>query len=368
MTSRERVLAAIRHQQPDRVPMDFGGTAMSQCEPAFLAQCRQWLGFSLPPDRDADGCWVDEAIQRYLGVDLRLVPWGPPLVVLKDLDPVAAAEALAAKARRPVAAAGIKTTAVRHDFPLAGKSREEIAAIPPNPPAPPRHLDWIVAQAKAYRAAGYATTYWVSGGYFEVGCAARGYDQFALDLLCEPDLVRALFDRLLVEKMAQIEHTVRPLAPYIDLFCFGDDFGMQNGPFMSPATFAGLLKPYFEQQYAAVHAAAPDSFVFHHSCGSVYRLLDDIMGMGVNVLNPIQPNAAGMAPEALKAKGRGRLCFHGGIDLQQLLPFGFPAEVRQEAQRRQRLLGEGGGYLCAPAHSLPDDVPVANLLAIYGRG
>ena len=99
MTSRERVLAACSHSTPDRVPMDFGGTCTSQCYPEFLAKMRKTLGYELPQDRDADGSWVDERIQQYLGVDLRFVPYTPPAAVLKEIDQPAYQEALSAKAR-----------------------------------------------------------------------------------------------------------------------------------------------------------------------------------------------------------------------------------------------------------------------------
>ena len=367
MTSRERVLAASRHQTPDRTPMDFGGTCMSLCLPEFLNQMRQTLGYALPPDRDADGTWPDEAIQRYLGVDLRFVPYAPPLCVLRELDPEAYRRSLEQKAQRKAPAADIKTTAVRHNFPLAPLSLAEIRQLKPELRGPMPYLDWLIGVAKEYRRAGYATTYWVSGGFFEQGCYGRGYDQFAMDLAADPDIARALFDLWMEEKRSIVEMVVKPLAPYIDWFCFGDDLGLQSGPFMSPDTFREIIKPYMAEYYRAVHAVAPDSFIFHHSCGSVYRLLDDLIDAGVQVLNPIQPNAFEMEPERLKEKAKGRLCLHGGIDLQELLPRGTPEAVRAEALRRMQIMGAGGGYVCAPAHSLPEDVPVANILALFGK-
>ncbi len=368
MNSRERVRRAIERRAPDRTPMDFGGTAMSLCTPDFLRAMREILGYKLPEDRDPDGCWVDESIQTYLGVDLRWVPWEPPLVQLKDMDVKAyerkKAEHEKGKAVRP---SGIKNPAVRHSFPMANYTLAQVRESKPNLLPPPLYMDWITNTAQQYRAAGYATTYWVSGGFFEGGCLTRGYDQFAVDLVAEPDLARALFDLWLEEKLHQVETVVKPLAPYIDLFCFGDDFGLQTGPFMSPAVFRAMIKPYYIEQYGRVHAAAPNSRIFHHSCGSIYRLLDDIIEMGVDVLNPIQPGAFEMEPERLQEKGRGRICFHGGMDLQRLLPFGTCEEIRTEAARRMRILGQNGGYICAPAHSLPEDVPPENILALFGR-
>ncbi|HEY3417804.1 MAG TPA: uroporphyrinogen decarboxylase family protein [Armatimonadota bacterium] len=366
-SSRERVLAAVRHQAPDRTPMDFGGTAMSLCTADFLQRMRQTLGYALPEDHDPDGEWVDEAIQRYLGVDLRFVPWQPTRAILRELDPPAYAQAEEARKRRHVDPS-IKNPAVKHYFPLAEASIAEIMALPVEMPSSPVYLDWIIRVAKDYRAAGFATTFWVSGGYFEQGCLSRGYDQIAMDLACEPDLVRALFDHFQAAKLPLVDLVIKPLAPYIDIFCFGDDLGLQTGPFMSPALFEELIQPYMATYYQAVHAAAPESHLFHHSCGSVYRLLDGLMAAGVEILNPIQPKAAEMEAERLKEKGRGRLCFHGGMDLQELLPSGTPEEVRAEATRRKAILGDGGGYICAPAHSLPEDVPVENILALFGKG
>lgn len=365
MTSRERVLAAIQNRKPDRMPMDFGGTAMSVCEPEFLNKMRAALGLTLPEDRDPDGTWVDEAIQKHLEVDLRWVPHKPPLVQLRQIDPAAYEDEKARRQEQRELAASVKTHKVKHDFPLADCTLDDVRRMRPNLPPPPPMMDWYIETARRYREGGYATTFWVSGGFFEVGCKKRGYDQFAMDLVLQPDLVRALFDLWLEEKLHRIDTVVKPLAPYIDLFCYGDDFGLQNGPFMAPQTFGDIIKPYFQAQYSHLQEAAPHSYLFHHSCGSVYKLLDDIVDMGVNVLNPVQPRAADMEPEKLLAKGRGRLCFHGGMDLQQLLPFGSPDDVREEAERRMKIFSDDGGYICAPAHSLPEDVPVENILALF---
>lgn len=368
MNSRERILAAIEHKAPDKTPMDFGGTAMSLCTPQFLDQMRNILGYALPCDRDADGIWVDEAIQKYLNVDLRWVPWEPPLSEMKEIDPsgynkkVREAEQLRSKIDPDV-----KTTAIRHDFPLKDYTAEQIKNLKPELPDPPKYMDWLIETADKYRANGYATTYWVSGGFFEAGCAARGYDLFAMDLIAEPDLVRCFFDKLLTEKLSQIETIIKPLADHIDIFCYGDDFGLQNGPFLSPESFRKNVMPYFKELYKQVKNAAPNSKIFHHSCGSVYRLLNGIIEMGVDVLNPIQPMAFEMDAELLKNKAKGRLCFHGGIDLQDLLVNGTAEQIIYERDRRSKILGSGGGYICAAAHSLPEDVKPESILALFGH-
>ena len=365
MNSRDRVLAAIRHKNPDRTPMDFGGCALSGATPQFLKKMRDILGYSLPPDRDEDGWWVDESIQKYLNVDLRLVPQEPPLAILKDLDGAEYQKRLAEKEKKQLETP--PSTKIEKKLPpLASKTLEDFQAMKPDLALPPRYLDWVIQTAKDYRARGYATSIWVDWrGFFEGSCWQRGYDQIAMDLLVEQDLIRTWFDLRLVEKLHLIDVLVKPLAPYIDILCFGDDWGMQDRLFMSPDLFREMIKPYVQKQYDHVHAVAPDSFIFHHSCGSVTSIMPDIMEMGIDILNPIQPGAAGMTPENLKKLGNGRLCFHGGIDLQNLLPFGTPSEVTAEVKNRIATFGPSGGYICAAAHTLPDDVPPENILALY---
>jgi uroporphyrinogen decarboxylase len=370
MNSRERVLTAIRHQQPDQVPLDFGGTLMSLCLPEFLHRMREVLGYRLPPEQDADGTLVDEQIHRFLRTDLRLVPYEIPRAVLKDIDPPAYERSLQARSAYQAywdEHAGIQTRAVMTHFPLAALSYEEVKANyhpRPREAYPPAQMVYLQTVARGHRANGYATTCWISSGLFEVGCWQRGYDRFLLDIVEARDMVRLMFERMLAARLVEIEQVVIPLAPYVDIFCFGDDLAMQNGPFISPRTFRELVAPYLAQMVARVKQLAPDAFVFHHSCGSVYSLLDDLHTVGADILNPTQVSARNMEPWRLKEKAAGKLCFHGGIDLQHVLPYGTPEEVRMAVEGVMAVLGKGGGYLCAPCHSLPEDVPVENILAM----
>ena len=364
MTSRERILAAIHQRPTDRAPMDFGGTLMSVCLPEFLEDMRKTLGYSLPEDRDPHGTWVDERIQRYLDVDLRMVPIEIPQAALKELDhdEYLRREQKASYIR--MADRRILTHTVRTEFPLRGLSYEDIRDTyrqeRQNAPQD-SHIDWYIETAKRYRADGYATTFWVSSGIFETGCWLRGYDDICVDLLLNPDTARIIFERIMAERLHWVEAIVPALAPYIDLFCFGDDLAIQSGPFMSPAVYREMVMPYQSPIYSRVQALAPDSFLFHHSCGSVYRLIPLLAEMGVRVLNPTQVSAVEMEPERLKALGS--VCFHGGIDLQHVLSHYKPDDVTREVERVIKILSPG--YICAPCHSLPEDVPVENILAMF---
>ena len=370
MNSRERVLAAIRHQQPDQVPVDFGGTLMSECLPEFLRQMRAVLGFDLPPDRDADGTLVDEQIQRYLQVDLRLVPSTIPRAVLRDIDPPAYQQACQQNELEKAYQANhadIITRLVRTEFSLSDATYADLKTsyhVTPRRPYPPAQMAYLQQTARDHHQNGFATSYWISSGLFEVGCWERGYKQFMLDIADESDVVKLMFERMLAARLVEIEQVVSALGPDVDIYCFGDDLAMQTGPFISPKTFRTLIKPYLAQMYAKVKELSPNSYVFHHSCGSVYALLDDLADAGVNVMNPTQVSAFHMEPWRIKQKSAGKICFHGGIDLQRVLSFSSPDMVKQNVEEVMAVLGKGGGYLCAACHSLPEDVPVENILAM----
>jgi len=371
MTGRERVRAAIERRGTDRAPMDFGGTMMSVCLPEFLEEMRRALGFALPEDRDLESSWVDERIQRYLDVDLRAVYNTIPRCALKEFDYDEYLRREKTKQYIKMADRKIITHTVVTEFPLKGMTYGEVReAFRPEPRKcpPDRHIDWYISVAKKYRGDGFATSYWVTVGFFEVLCKLRGYDQACVDLLLERDIANLIFERLMEVRVREVEDVVPALAPYIDLFCFGDDFALQTGPFMSPDTYRETILPYQKRVYDRTRQLAPESYIFHHSCGSMFRMLPVLTEMGVSVLNPTQVSAREMSPETLRTYGE--ICYHGGIDLQTVLPYYSPDEVTREVERVLRILasgaGRGGpGYICAPCHSLPEDVPVENILAMF---
>ncbi len=142
--------------------------------------------------------------------------------------------------------------------------------------------------------------------------------------------------------------------------------GSQNGPLISRPMFREFVAPYLKEMADCIHGLGGK--VLYHSCGAIYSLIPDLIQLGVDVLDPIQPVKPEMAPERLKAEFGDRLSFHGGIDMQRLLPYGSPAEVRAEVRRYCETLGRGGGYILAPAHLFQPDVPPENILAVYTAG
>jgi uroporphyrinogen decarboxylase len=144
----------------------------------------------------------------------------------------------------------------------------------------------------------------------------------------------------------------------------GDDLGTQNGPQMSPKTYRKVIKPYHQELFAFVRERT-EARIFLHTCGSVYRLLPDLIEAGVEILNPVQVSARDMDTRRLKAEYGDRLTFMGAIDTQRVLPFGSVEDVQAEVERRIAHLGPGGGYILAPVHNVQADVPPENLIAMY---
>jgi uroporphyrinogen decarboxylase len=199
-------------------------------------------------------------------------------------------------------------------------------------------------------------------GILELGCWMCGYDDFLLRLAADPDFVRAFFDKILSIQMDVIEAYYGALGPYISLTTSGDDFGTQLGPFISPEMFGELVAPWFAARIARTKELT-GAYYWHHSCGSVFALLPQLLECGVDILNPIQTSSLQMAPDGLKAAFGDRLVFWGAVDVQQFLPKATPEEVQSEVRRLVATLGRDGGYVTAPAHEMQDDVPPENMVA-----
>ena len=356
MTSRERFACAMARRTADRVPFDIGGTSLTGMRPLCIQRVRQVLGFPEPPHGTRD-----ERLLEWAGTDFRNVGGivDLPSPHTRTISPT-----------EHVNCWGVRHAAVDGEWqivehPLRGASVDDLKAFPwPEPRVDEKRLAAWQAQARDFRQAGRHV---VVGehpvfGIFELGCWMCGYDDFLLKLAADPDFVRLFFDRFLKIQLAVIDQYYAALGPYIDLTTSGDDFGTQNGPLLSPAMFAELIAPYFTARIAHTKTLAKRPF-WHHTCGSVYRLLDAIVACGVDILNPIQTSAAEMDPAILKQRFGDRLVFWGAMDVQQFLPRATPQEVAARARELAAVLGAGGGYVMAPAHEMQDDIPPENIVA-----
>lgn len=198
----------------------------------------------------------------------------------------------------------------------------------------------------------------IYGSHFEKAHSARGIENFLADMGGNPSFAQKLLDRIIERNLVMIENIMG--CPEIDGVLLGSDWGTQLDLIMSPSTWEAMIRPGEQREYDLVHACGKDVWV--HSCGCIVKALPSLIEMGLDVLNPVQPECMDLA--MLKREFGDRLAFWGGISTQQSLPFGTPEEVRTEARRVRDLMSAGGGYILSPAQQLQDDVPVENILAL----
>jgi uroporphyrinogen decarboxylase len=190
-----------------------------------------------------------------------------------------------------------------------------------------------------------------------------GMERAMTMLIQEPALVGAMVERITEFYLTFYQRSLDAAPGLIDIAFTGDDLSGQQGLLFSVETFRRYFKRPLSRIFEVIKSRGVK--VMFHICGTVGELIPDLLDIGMDILNPLQFSAAGMDPRKLKDEYGRSLCFYGGIDIQHTLPYGTAEQVRAEVRQRIEVLAEGGGYILGPAHSLMDDVPVANVLAMY---
>lgn len=249
---------------------------------------------------------------------------------------------------------GSYTEMVGH--PLAEEERI-VSYVPPDPKRDELYLEAerLISEHKS--------EYWIVGvtvtTIFETAWALRGYEQTLMDLVLNPDLVEALFDipyryhSVVAERLTRMG---------VDMIWLGDDVGAQKQMLISPDSWRRFLKPLMAGLIASLKQLNPRLKIAYHSDGEISPIIPDLIEIGVDVLNPIQP--ASMSPSELKRKYGDRLCFWGTIDEQSTLPFGTPEDVSNEVLERIRTVGKNGGLIVGPTHHVQLDTPMENFKAM----
>jgi len=205
--------------------------------------------------------------------------------------------------------------------------------------------------------------YWIVGvtvtTIFETAWALRGYEKTLMDLVLHPDLVERLFD---IPFHYHLTAAKKLVEMGVDMIWIGDDVGAQDRMLISPQTWRRFLKPRLATFISTLKSINPDLKLAYHSDGNIYPIIPDLIEIGLDVLNPIQPRC--MDPEKLKQEYGDKLCFWGSIDEQYTLPFGTPAEVEKEVLTRLKTLGQNGGLIIGPTHHVQLDTPLENFWAM----
>jgi uroporphyrinogen decarboxylase len=367
MTSRERVIAALDHKEPDRVPIDLGGTQVTTLTTQAYLNLRAYL--ELPPDpspvladRIMDVVYPLEDIHQRYQTDFRPIQLRMP----DNFDPRENETDFYDEYGVHWRRASYYYDAIER--PLTNlDSISEIISFPWPDPTNPGRVKGLreLAKSQFYRTdfALIADIYCL--GPFEGACTLRGYDQFYVDLYEDPRYAQALLDKLTEVAIGFWDVFLNEVGDYVQIVAQGDDLGMQASTFISPAMIRKFVKPCLKRLYDFIRSKTKAK-IFMHSCGSVYDILPDLIEIGVDILNPLQRSAAKMDIKRLKQEFGKDLSFWGGaIDVQQVFPIASLNEIEAEAKYSIEVLAPGGGYVFVPAHNIQPDVSPDRIDRLY---
>jgi uroporphyrinogen decarboxylase len=364
LTPRERVLCALNHEEPDRVPIFFGTSGAT----TMLAPGYERLKAHLGITRETTVFWrglqyvlMDEEALLWSGSDGRTLLTGPaPAPLAHDVSADAYVDGWGSLWERRPGAIYYEVV----DSPIRTATIDDLDRYPWPDLAHPSRFVGLREKARAIQDAGYAVVALSGVSAFEQAYVSRGVEQWLLDLAADPDFALALLRKITDLMKASVIRLLEEAGDYIDVLVTGDDLGSQNATLISPKMYRRMIKPFHVEIYEEIKKRTKAK-IFYHSDGNIYPLLGDLVEIGIDLLNPVQVNAGDMGDTArLKREFGDRLSFCGAIDTGWVLPYGSPADVRGEVRRRIKDLGPGGGYILASVHCIQPDVPLENIIAM----
>lgn len=402
MTSRQRVLAAMNHQEPDRVPVDFSGHRSSGIAAILYPKLRNYLGLPKQTIRIYDPIQqlaiVDDDVLDLFGVDTIELGRG---FALTDSDwadwilPDGTSCKMPARAlpEREDKRWILRSKTGRVIAQLADGSlyfeqtyypffeRDDFDAIPAamdesmwcavaSPPGPivtgPGGEVILLEGAKKLRAATDRAILGLFGGnLFEMGQFLYRNDNFLLLLAMDPEKIHRFLDHIVEIHLKNLESYLGIVGDYIDIIVFGDDLGMQSGPQISPDMYREFFKPRHRILWERAKKLA-DVKVMLHCCGGVRELLPDLIDAGLDAINPVQTSCRGMNVEELKAEyGKDLVFWGGGCDTQRVLPLGTPEDIQNHVRAQVKTLKQGGGFVFQQVHNILANVPPENIVAMF---
>lgn len=411
-SSRDRVLLALQGRQPDRVPLDMGGSPVTGMHVSAVFRLRQALGLDEPgtpvkvveplqmlgeiaPDLlDAIGADVVGLGRRETIFGFRNENWKPwtffdgtPLLVPQGFNtsPEANGDILMyPEGDRSVPASGrmpkdgFYFDAIVRQPPIDEANLKVEDNIEEFGPIGDDDLEYLEKEAKRlhdetdkailanFGGAAFGDIALVPATWLKHPKGIRDIEEWYVSLLTRADFIKEIFERQCAIALDNLEKIHERVGDRVTaVFLTGTDFGTQRGPFVSPETYCDLFLPFHRRVNDWVHEKTSWK-TFIHSCGSVFDLVDYFIEAGFDILNPVQCSAACMEPTALKERFGGRIAFWGGgVDTQGTLPRGTPDDVRREAGERISIFGKGGGFVFNPVHNVQPGTPVENLLALF---
>ena len=404
MNSRERIIMSINHKQVDRVPIDLGSMRSTGIATIAYNNLRKKLGITkglakmydfiqqlaYPEKEIRDLFHVDviDAGQAFLNNDSEWRKWtlndGSKCLIPKYLNVEIDKEGTVLLKNNDNVILGKKPKSSLYvdqsywaykDLPKIPDTFndkdlvKQLWAIP----SPPWYLNifndndyklFINNIKKLHDETDYAIMLSLGCNLFETGNFLRGMENFLSDIYLDKNGTKRLIDKLVEGNMKFLDRVLKGVGEYIDLLQFGDDLGLQSGPFMSPDVFKEIFKPRYKKMWDYVHNNT-NCKIFLHSCGSVYELLPHLIDAGVDVLNPVQTTAVNMEPERLKKEfGKYITFWGGGCNTRDVLPSKTPTEVKEDVRRRIEIFSKGGGFVFNQTHNILADIKPENVIAM----
>jgi uroporphyrinogen decarboxylase len=397
MTSRERVLAALNHRQPDRVPIDFSGHRSSGISAIVYPRLRKYLGLSPRPIRVYDIIQqlaiVDEDVLDRFSVDTIELgrgfalddeswsPWtlpdGTPCLVPAWTQPqrddgrwVIRSQTGTVLAHMPDGALYFEQTC----FPFAeGDDLEAVSAVLgesmwtviASPPGPVDDQTLAEGAKRLRKKTNRAIIGLFGGNLFELGQFLYRNDLFMMLLAGEPKHAHRFLDKLVEIHLANLERFLDAVGEHIDIILFGDDLGMQTGPMLSPQ----MYREFFKQRHKLLWNRAKelaDVKVMLHCCGGIRELIPDLIEAGIDAVNPVQISCSRMDAAELKAEFGAELTFWGGgCDTRDVLPNAAPRQVAEHVKEQVKVFSPGGGFVFQQVHNILANVPPENIVAMF---
>ena len=356
MKHRDRVLTALNHEKPDRCPLQISFT------PEFASRLKGDLGLTDADLHNPHGGGNTYALERAIDEDMLLtsVGWANSYYATDTYseDGIFYTDEWGVTWKN---VAYETKFGIGHYTEMIGHPLAEDGAIDSyQPPDPNRPKLYLEAERVIKE---YQTDYWIVGvtvtTVFETAWALRGYEKTLMDFMLNPEFVERLLDIPFEYHLTAAKKLVEM---GVDMIWIGDDVGAQDKMLISPDTWRRFFKPRLATFISTLKGINADVKIAYHSDGAIYPIIPDLIEIGLDVLNPIQPRS--MDPEKLKKEYGHQLCFWGSIDEQHTLPFGTPAEVEQEVKARLKTLGKSGGLILGPTHHVQLDTPLENFWAM----
>jgi uroporphyrinogen decarboxylase len=370
LSHRDRVLAVLGHEVPDRLPIDLGGSPASGINLFAYRRLKEFLGVSGPVRIQTERsllAWPDEAILERFDVDLRLIVAQTP----EDSANRGIFDEAAYERRTEYT----DTWGVVRERPPRGhyyvtrapfdKEEPTLADLDAHAWPSPKKADAANLCREAARLrheTDCALVVHVPGRIFSIGQFMCGFENWLVQLKMNPEFCEALLDRTLDIQIAIAEETLSAVGENVDILYLADDYGIQTGPLISPELFRAIFKPRMTRLIRFLRERSRAAIAFH-SCGSVHALIPDFIDAGVQILNPIQVAAADMDTARLRQEYGKHLVFWGAIDTQRVLPYGTTDDVRAEVVQRVKDLSPR--YIAASVHNIQAEVPPENLVAMF---